>query len=199
MIYVAKVSRHLEQDVSHHHLQESTNHFEKRILKASDAAAKGGYVLAKTCRIASIAAPQDVARFGLEGDTALDDVITSFALKSSLICLLKQVSKEEREGKDALFWARKIYTFIRDWLEGDKGEVPTWFDDDWSVLGCRCEVTRGCCKRTELAVSMCDNILSWLDINESLLQGKSFYDEKNLPHNCKLSTAARKFVQCDDK
>lgn len=110
-IYIAKITRHKYDDQFSNvtELDVSTFHFEKNILESvADNAVRDAYILAKTCRLAQIACPDDVTPFDLVEEVSLEDVITSFMLKSSLISVLMRFEREERHGNSALFWARKI-------------------------------------------------------------------------------------------
>ena len=114
----------------------------------------------------------------------MDDVITSYMLKTCLMKQLPRHSKSEKcncsdefpqteqtqetqckwpvvERDSACGWAIRIYEKLKTDLEAK--EITTWYGKYSRLMDCSdCKVERGCCKKRKLTLAMTSQILNWL-------------------------------------
>ena len=166
---VSKVSRHvLDKEISQRNSPRSDVK-----LKQLPTFMKNGFILAKAVRISSISQPRDIYLQDLTDNVKVDDVITSYLLKT---CLL----------------------YISRWGEHDFGQFPTPFqvaltifatlsrdlavrklnyaDDGYKDCN-SCESEMSCCKKMKLMLAIVQNILDWLKKHEKNLRNIDFVDE----------------------
>ena len=142
-----------------------------------------GYILAKAVRCDAIAAPQNPDAFDLTETIKVDDVITSYMIKSALFN--EQAVREDMLQSDTpvkvcvllyrcLLWALRERKIPESYI----GESP---------LDCTsCQVERGCCKRRKLVMAVVEKTLQWLHVNQRQLEDVDFADVgffENLPED----------------
>ena len=81
---VVKRLRHFKHNYGGRRLQYSYHLNEQILMKDLPRYIRGGFILAKAVRIASIAQPDNIELFELQETIKTDDVISSFILKACL-------------------------------------------------------------------------------------------------------------------
>ena len=152
-------------------IQQSQLQKEMRIENSYSSAIRSGYILAKAVRISSIAKPTKIERFDLEENINVDDVITSYMLKSCLFDSEK-LKPEFENCTSAHEVAVNIYTILAQALR--KKLLESMYTRT-NLVDCRyCHLERGCCKRRQLLHAMVENILKFLAEHKHELQDVSF-------------------------
>ena len=140
---------------------------ESEIFQAAPSSVRGGFILAKAVRIADIARPEEhlTSHYGLLEDVHVDDLLTSYMLKTSLMKLLPRDGRlVERDS--ACGWAIRIYERLKADLEAKK--ISSWYDEFPRLIDCtECKVERGCCKRRKLMLAMTSQSLNWLRLHKN--------------------------------
>ena len=159
---LAKFSRYEKCERFRRHLPEINLKEDESRKKSIKSNVKQGYILAKTVRCVVYEHPD------IHPTTNIDDLITSFLLKSFILEDIKGTLNDLQPCDVAI----QIYHFLAEKIK-DK-EMRTLFPGE-EVFSCTvCDGKQGCCKKLKFMSVVVDLILKWLHENMDKLHDIDF-------------------------
>ena len=155
---------------------------EQSMFNSLSTVLKQGYILAKAVRLAAIAQPMDIGAFELCENINVDDVITSYMLRSCLIGVNIDTSGNKlckTPSEAAITIYQRLKTIIH--KKAMCSMYPYYLSGPCDIFDCtQCTFERGCCKNLKLMLAMTDNILQWLTEHHDTLNKIDFVMDTNI-------------------